>query len=211
MSQKNRTIFIGDVHGCVNELKELTHKLIINKNDRVILLGDLIGKGYYSIETLIFVYQNCFESIVGNHDQKYKENFSTHPYYYSIYKNIPHEVHTWYMNIPNYIEEENFIAVHAGIAPGYSLSDMPLEIMHTIRTWDGKGDNLQNVKNKPWHEFYKFKKKIFYGHWAKQGLCIKKTTYGLDSGCVYGGLLSAYILEENKLVQVKAYKQYLSY
>ena len=37
-----------------------------------------------------------------------------------------------------------------------------------------------------------------------RGLQVGKTTIGLDSGCVYGGELSGYLLEEERVVQVPA-------
>lgn len=39
-----RTIFIGDIHGCLDELEELVATLSITASDRVIVLGDLINK-----------------------------------------------------------------------------------------------------------------------------------------------------------------------
>lgn len=40
----SRTIFIGDIHGCLEELEELISRLSITSQDRVIILGDLINK-----------------------------------------------------------------------------------------------------------------------------------------------------------------------
>lgn len=42
-----------------------------------------------------------------------------------------------------------------------------------------------------------------------QRLMIKENTIGLDSGCVYGDQLSAYILESSELVQVQARGAYV--
>ena len=39
-----RTIFIGDVHGCLEELLELMSLVQPSKEDRVIFLGDIISK-----------------------------------------------------------------------------------------------------------------------------------------------------------------------
>ena len=40
-----RTIVIGDIHGCYDELKELLNKLALSPEDRVIAVGDLTVKG----------------------------------------------------------------------------------------------------------------------------------------------------------------------
>lgn len=45
--------------------------------------------------------------------------------------------------------------------------------------------------------------RIAYGHWAAMGLRIRKRTIGMDSGCVWGGQLSAYRLEDEQLFQVE--------
>jgi predicted phosphodiesterase len=40
-----RTIFIGDIHGCIDELRELVEeRLKPTTSDRVIILGDMINK-----------------------------------------------------------------------------------------------------------------------------------------------------------------------
>ena len=45
---------------------------------------------------------------------------------------------------------------------------------------------------------------VVYGHNAVRGLVKQEDSVGLDSGCVYGQHLSAYVLPEAKVVQVKA-------
>lgn len=44
--------------------------------------------------------------------------------------------------------------------------------------------------------------RIAFGHWAALGLRIRKRYLALDSGCVWGGSLSAYRLEDGHLFQV---------
>ena len=38
-----RTVIIGDIHGCINELKALINQLELNPNDRLFFIGDLIN------------------------------------------------------------------------------------------------------------------------------------------------------------------------
>jgi bis(5'-nucleosyl)-tetraphosphatase (symmetrical) len=47
---------------------------------------------------------------------------------------------------------------------------------------------------------------IAFGHWASLGLKMKKRFFALDSGCVWGGKLSAIRLEDRALIQVKGLK-----
>ena len=48
---------------------------------------------------------------------------------------------------------------------------------------------------------------IAFGHWASLGLRMKKRYLALDSGCVWGGQLSALRLEDRKLFQVQGLNQ----
>jgi len=70
-----RTIFIGDVHGCFYELVELFQKANIQREDRVIFVGDLVNKGPDSLGVLKFartVVETQPGSVVvsGNHEEK---------------------------------------------------------------------------------------------------------------------------------------------
>jgi serine/threonine protein phosphatase 1 len=48
----SRTIVVGDIHGCYDELMELVEKVDLGKDDRVVSVGDLITKGPKSREVL---------------------------------------------------------------------------------------------------------------------------------------------------------------
>ena len=60
----------------------------------------------------------------------------------------------------------------------------------------------------PWDEHYKGDAMVVFGHWARRGLVRKKRVRGLDTGCVYGGKLTAWIAEKDQLVQVPARRSY---
>jgi bis(5'-nucleosyl)-tetraphosphatase (symmetrical) len=53
-----------------------------------------------------------------------------------------------------------------------------------------------------WFETYKGGKTVVFGHWSQLGLTFGKRHTGLDSGCVWGGRLTALRLEDRALVQV---------
>ena len=53
-----------------------------------------------------------------------------------------------------------------------------------------------------WFEFRKDRKTIVCGHWSTLGLKLGERLAALDSGCVWGGTLSALRLEDSKLFQV---------
>ena len=43
--------------------------------------------------------------------------------------------------------------------------------------------------------------RIVFGHWAAQGLLVRDDVVGLDSGCVWGRELTAFCLEDGRIVQ----------
>jgi predicted phosphodiesterase len=66
----SRLIVIGDVHGCLDELKALLQQCEydVTKGDQVLLLGDLVNKGPYSAEVVRFVRESKMLCLRGNHD-----------------------------------------------------------------------------------------------------------------------------------------------
>ncbi len=206
--KKPRTIFIGDVHGCCREARTMIHQLKIRPEDRVIFLGDLINRGPDPVGSVRFVMENNFECLMGNHEDEYLHDFTREEKYALLFQALGREAHAWIQRRPLFIESEKFLAVHAGLQPGKHPSETRRGIVLNIRTWDGTGRDLKNPANPPWYEYYQETRPVFYGHWARRGLTLRANTFGLDSGCVYGRSLSAYILEESKLVQVQAERRY---
>lgn len=70
-----RNIIIGDVHGCILELKELINKLELTSTDHLFFIGDLINKGPDSIGVVKYVYELSQKIktilILGNHEEKF--------------------------------------------------------------------------------------------------------------------------------------------
>lgn len=64
-----RTIVVGDVHGCLDELKALLQLAEYTPTrDRVVLVGDLVNKGPYSAECVRFARTHGIWAVRGNHD-----------------------------------------------------------------------------------------------------------------------------------------------
>ena len=75
---------------------------------------------------------------------------------------------------------------------------------------DAKGKNPPRGY-RPWFETRPEAEKttIVFGHWSQLGLKLRERQAGLDSGCVWGGKLTALRLEDRKLFQVgcKGYQE----
>lgn len=90
-------------------------------------------------------------------------------------------------------------------------------ILTRIRFCDARGKMLLSANGPPGTQpapylpWFKHKHRqsrdvrIAFGHWSALGLRIKKRTLSLDSGCVWGGRLSAFRLEDEQLFQVPGY------
>jgi serine/threonine protein phosphatase 1 len=214
---QKRTIFIGDVHGCYDELIALLEKIQICDNDHLYFVWDLINKWTKSFEVVEFVRNrpNTW-SVIGNHEyfsfpdenmlreidewNLILSDWSKNWIRLQKEKSKPLEEILqksgnldWLRSLPHIIERDDFIVVHGGLHPDYGLST-PLEIATMIRTVNGV----------PWYESYTGTKPIIYGHWAAEWLRIRKNTIWLDTGCCFGGHLTAYCLENHEFWQVRA-------
>ncbi len=68
-SRSGRTIVVGDIHGCYDELMDLLAVAKIATNDRIIAVGDLLSKGPKSAAVLdLFISDLRYSSVIGNHD-----------------------------------------------------------------------------------------------------------------------------------------------
>ena len=65
------TYIVGDIQGCFNGLQRLLEKVAFSPlNDRLIAVGDLIGRGPEPLQTLDYLQSlgNKFDTVLGNHD-----------------------------------------------------------------------------------------------------------------------------------------------
>ncbi|MBE7438893.1 MAG: serine/threonine protein phosphatase [Spirochaetales bacterium] len=204
---KKRTIFIGDVHGCLDELRALLKKCNLSADDRVILTGDLINRGPDSRGVVDLVREKGYECVRGNHEDYFLRGVPFEERNHS-YATLGDEQRNFIENLPLYLHIDSFLVVHAGLMPGVPVEKTPARILLHIRTWDGTGKILNHSSHPAWHESYSGPPVVIYGHWARQGLHRGPYSIGLDSGCVYGRQLSAYIAEEDRIVQVEARRAY---
>ncbi|MDT8448292.1 MAG: metallophosphoesterase [bacterium] len=215
-AKSSRTLIVGDVHGCVDELAALTELVgYVPGQDRLIQVGDLINRGPDSLGTWKLFKELKGQAVLGNHELhlirdaqgievkkrwlgEFKEYFGSHFVPYLA------DIKSW----PLYIEEDNLMVVHAGLVPGQHPSQSDPRQVTSIRTWDGWGQDLQNEANPPWFDFYQGPKLTVFGHWAKLNGLVRDHVVGLDTGCVYGKELTGLLLPERVLVSVPAARTY---
>ncbi|MBN2790695.1 MAG: metallophosphoesterase [Candidatus Delongbacteria bacterium] len=198
-----RTLIIGDIHGCFRELSDLIEKFGPTDNDQIYSVGDVINRGPESINCIKLLKELNAKVVMGNHEHWYLRSFpfKEKTQQNKIFKSLELEDHLrWIYDLPYYIETPKFIIVHAGFDPRRPIEKNDKDVLVSIRM-------LEDI-DKPWFEEYEGKKHVYFGHWGKLGLYYGKNVTGLDTGCVYGKQLSGIVVEENKLLQIKAKKVY---
>ena len=63
-----RLIAVGDIHGCHLEFAELLDRLDLGREDRLVLLGDLVNRGPDSRRVLDMARERHAISLLGNHE-----------------------------------------------------------------------------------------------------------------------------------------------
>ena len=197
----SRTLIVGDVHGCSIELSMLIEK---TRPTRCILVGDVFRKGPDSIGVWNLIKQHKLESVLGNHELVVLQNREAYPV----------EVIQWIHQLPLWIEGEvnrdGFVQqwriVHAGVDP-INPNDTTQQQAVSIRRYTSHTHDGTHF----WWQLYTGEQLILYGHDAKRGVQDHRPkTLGLDSGCVYGHGLTAYLLEEDRLVHIPSERVYVS-
>jgi hypothetical protein len=154
-----KTVVIGDVHGCYDELMLLLDKLNYSPRDYdVILAGDLVDRGPKSQEVVEWAMSHQdkgVQAVAGNHDEKhfryYKHvlkrrlnpNYSIpmRPFGFSklqVFNSLANEELDYLGSLPGYIhlEDRNWVIVHAGLEPHKPLEDQTYGKMTHIRFVD---------------------------------------------------------------------------
>ena len=226
-SEGRRTIFVGDVHGCLDELSAVLRLAEADTGraggagrDRVILVGDITAKGPDSQGVLAMIRERGFQAVLGNHDAKvlslgrHESSAATDPDIgeharvaatlkeadWALLEGLP-------LMIP--VPEVNAIAVHAGLVPGVPLADQPRKFLLNLRSITAAGAPSKRVsEGVPWASLWPGPEHVVFGHDAVRGLQRHPFATGLDTGCVYGGALSALILPANRIVSTPARRCY---
>ncbi|MSR47219.1 MAG: diadenosine tetraphosphatase [Planctomycetes bacterium] len=144
----------------------------------------------------------------------------------------------WVRTRPLLHAEADVVMVHAGLHPAWrddalaakaaelraALDDaiardlspwkLPeIAFVTSVRFCDEQGrepdeDDPPPPPFRPWDAFWSGERVVVCGHWARRGLVVGPKLRALDSGCVYGKQLTAWIAEDDRIVQVPARRAY---
>ena len=204
------TILIGDIHSCSLEFRKLLDVLSPSIGDNLVLLGDLLNKGPDPEGTLeIFESLNCL-CLQGNHDLNHLEAFRGKARLKeegrTTKRMMSEKSYLRYLaavkKMPLFVESENFIAVHGALLPGIPLNEQPKDLLTGSVSLD-----------RSWKDQLDLDRPLVVGHKRYSAIpsepcIIEGKFYGIDTGCVYGGRLTALLLPEGRIVQVEAAKNY---
>ena len=256
-SEEARTIFIGDIHGCSDELIKLLIRLDLKQKDRVVVLGDVIGKGPAPYAVLQWVQQSAQTTmLLGNHElgllrildqlgpvsdkdeeggsfgnvlstrleqkcsaparqQKALCNADTK----ALMIQLKRRDVAFLKGLPSYLQlprdsDRPIIAVHGGLMPGIPLEEQDRRTMASIRNVLPSGAPSRDFGGtfnasfgQPWATLWNGPAHVVFGHDARRRLQQHPYAWGIDTGCVYGGNLTALVLPnwELEYVVCKAY------
>lgn len=103
--------------------------------------------------------------------------------------------------------KERWLIVHAGIAPGRAVEESPPDLLCSLR-------RVRELPGQPyWYEAYRGPELVLFGHTPSRfpRACHvggRLVALGLDTGCVYGGSLTAYRIEDGELAVIDARRDY---
>ncbi len=213
---------IGDIHGHYVRLLDLYRKLeaMMTAKDRLLFLGDYIDRGAHSYEVVDFlVYLSRMKRVnaiflKGNHEDmfmKYLRGEDGDGIYimnggdatlrsYRSHRgtlDMPSHHRKFFDSLRLYHEEEDFIAVHAGLNPAIGLLE------------------AQDARDMLWirDEFFRsdrrWEKTIIFGHtpvsYLSKGHPIyiddERNIIGIDSGVIFGNPIACLTWPERKVIE----------
>ncbi|MBB6049268.1 polynucleotide kinase-phosphatase [Armatimonas rosea] len=229
--------FIGDVHGCYDELQALLGKLGYDEagghpeNRRLVFVGDLVDRGPKSVEVASFVMEAVAAGralcVPGNHDDKLKRALEGKKV------TVNHGLEQSLEQIDALPEAEReafkarFIAFVESLVSHLWLEDGALCVAHAgiredligrasraVREFclygdpTGERDERGLPIRRDWAADYSGKTNVIYGHTPIERAQWRGNTINLDTGCVFGGQLTALRWPERTIVGVEAKASY---
>jgi serine/threonine protein phosphatase 1 len=213
---------IGDVHGCADELRRLVEALPLACGDQLVFLGDYVDRGPDSnavVSYLVSLQGRASEIdlvfLRGNHEDmllsylgiggRYGDMFlinggkATLASYglepdnltaESALPAIPAEHLAFFRQLKNYYLMDSFLCVHAGIHPQKPLADQTDE-------------ELLWIRNAFIYRSHSLPYTVLFGH-TPPPTVLYDLPYkvGLDTGLVYGNMLTCLEVDEKVLFQI---------
>ena len=227
---------IGDIHGCCDELGLLLERLGYKKQDGVYshpdgrkaaFLGDFCDRGPRNADALRLVMDmvkagNAI-AVPGNHDVrllKYlrgKNVALTHGIDRTIAE-LEKKGDSFKAEVADFIDglishyvldDGKLVIVHAGLKEEYiGRGSARVREFCLYGETTGETDSYGLPVRLDWTSDYRGRATVVYGHVAGRKARMLNNTCCIDTGCVFGGKLTAYRYPERELVSVDAKERY---
>ncbi len=228
---------IGDVHGCADELEELLDLLGYTAGEngmrrhpqrrKAVFLGDLVDRGPRVPDVLRIVMDmvqaGAALCVPGNHDDKLKRFLQgkktriTHGFQESLDQlaaeppGFGPRVEEFLRHLPSHyvLDLGKLVVAHAGLP-----RDMHGRISGAVRSFalygmtTGELDEHGLPVRLNWAADYHGRADVIYGHTPVRRPQWFHRTINIDTGCVFGGRLTALRYPERELVSVPARQTY---
>lgn len=230
--------FIGDVHGCLPELLELLETLgyavrgtqVTPPAGRTaVFLGDLTDRGPDSAGVLRLVLDmvasGAARCVPGNHDEKLaraldgKAVKATHGLDVTLAQldaageGFKAEVRAFLGGLPSHLvlDGGRVVAAHAGLLERYQgRTSGRVRSFALYGDVDGTYDALGLPVRRDWAAGYSGEAIVVYGHTPVAAPVWVGRTVDIDTGCAFGGSLTALRYPELEFVGVAARQQYVA-
>lgn len=209
-----RTVVVGDVHGCADELDDLLDHVAFSETDRLVLVGDLVVRGPAPRRVIEIVRRVGGQSVRGNHEDRLLTYRALQAKRGVALDEVERRIleGKWLRAVAAALDEEDFRliealplwldlpdhglrVVHAGVLPDQPVETQPARILLYLRNLrdDGTASERRD-EGRPWGAFYTGPPHVAFGHNALHEPQLHRWATGLDTGCVYGGRLTALVL-----------------
>ncbi|HET9952895.1 MAG TPA: metallophosphoesterase [Polyangiaceae bacterium] len=229
-----RTIVVGDVHGCLRELEDILKESAWSRGENLILAGDLVAKGPDSAGVVALAREYGARAVLGNHDahvlrlraidlgREPDDGKRAKPEHQQVLDTLSSKDFEYLESLPLLVNlgpeqsdpanpvPADTIVVHAGLAAGVALEAQERDNLLNMRSIREDGRITKKITGRPWAELWPGPQRVVFGHDAIRGLQQHRYATGLDTGCVYGRRLTALLLPERRLISVPARREYVS-
>jgi hypothetical protein len=208
--EAGHTIIVGDVHACRDETERLLDLARFGPGDALYFLGDLLSRGPDPEGMLALIRRTGAKSVRGNHDDALlrwraaqKSGDSDPPIKGSQRRIAEHlDDADWELleGLPLFIDlpDHELRIVHAGVIPGLPIEEQPVEALLSMRYLGPNDEPIEKGGTVLWASVYEGPPHVVFGHNAQPEPQIHPWATGIDTGAVYGGRLTAIVLEKGQ-------------
>jgi protein phosphatase len=227
----------GDVHGCCDELELLLQQLGYEKDDgapwthpggrKAIFVGDLVDRGPRIVDTLRTVMSMSAAgtalSVPGNHDIKLKRKLEGRDVTVShgldrTLKELEEQTSEFRADVQKFLDGlvshyvfdgGQLVVAHAGMkAEMQGRGSAKVRDFALFGETTGETDEFGLPVRYNWAAEYRGRASVVYGHTPVPEPEWLNRTINIDTGCVFGGKLTALRWPEKELVSVPATQTY---